>query len=126
MQIDLNNSRGFYRSRRGIIGGVCRGLAERFDISVFWTRAAAAVAFLFTGFWPAGVLYLAAWLLLKPAPMLEFENSADHEFYDSYTTSRRRAIERLQQMSARLEKRLQNMESHVTDKGFDWDERLQR
>ena len=31
--------RGLYRSRRGIICGVCRGVAEYLDFSVFWTRA---------------------------------------------------------------------------------------
>ena len=30
---------GLYRSRNGAILGVCRGLAEYFDFSVFWARA---------------------------------------------------------------------------------------
>ncbi|MCJ7776670.1 MAG: PspC domain-containing protein, partial [Desulfobulbaceae bacterium] len=29
---------GLYRSRNGIILGVCRGVAEYFDFSVFWAR----------------------------------------------------------------------------------------
>ncbi|HQE75776.1 MAG TPA: PspC domain-containing protein, partial [Candidatus Hydrogenedentes bacterium] len=30
---------GLYRSRHGFLFGVCRGLAEYFDLSLFWLRA---------------------------------------------------------------------------------------
>ena len=30
--------RGMYRSRSGVVSGVCRGLAEYYDFSVFWLR----------------------------------------------------------------------------------------
>lgn len=65
-----NEKRGFYRSRHGLIFGVCRGIAERFDISVFWTRVVTVVALIFTGFWPVGAAYLLLALLMKrePAP----------------------------------------------------------
>jgi len=59
---------GLYRSRRGIIFGVCRGLAEHFDVSVFWTRVLTIIAFLITGIWPVGVLYVLAALLMKREP----------------------------------------------------------
>ena len=48
---------GFYRSRRGIILGVCRGIAEYFDFSLFWTRIIAVLLLLISGFWPVGALY---------------------------------------------------------------------
>jgi len=51
---------GIYRSRDGAILGVCRGLAQQFDFSLFWTRALAVIFLLLTGFWPAIVLYLLA------------------------------------------------------------------
>ncbi len=60
--------RGVYRSRRGIIFGVCRGLAETFDLSTFWIRVAVIVTFVMTGFAPVGVIYLAAALIMKPEP----------------------------------------------------------
>lgn len=65
-----NKKRGFYRSRYGLLFGVCRGIAERFGISVFWTRAALVVAPIFTGFWPVGAAYLLLAVLMKrePAP----------------------------------------------------------
>ncbi|MBW1886892.1 MAG: PspC domain-containing protein, partial [Deltaproteobacteria bacterium] len=43
---------GLYRSRSGAILGVCRGIAEYFDFSVFWTRAITIVLLFFSGFWP--------------------------------------------------------------------------
>ena len=51
---------GIYRSRNGVIFGVCRGLAEHFDFSVFWARAIAIIFLLVSGFWPAIGLYLVA------------------------------------------------------------------
>ena len=60
--------RSLYRSRKGLLFGVCRGFAERFSLSVFWTRIIVLIAFIFTGFWPVGVVYLAAALLLKREP----------------------------------------------------------
>jgi len=60
--------RGLYRSRRSLLFGVCAGVAEYFDVSTFWTRVVVLVAFILTGFWPVGVLYLLAALLLKKDP----------------------------------------------------------
>lgn len=59
---------GLYRSRNGILFGVLAGLAERFDLSVFWMRVVALLMLLCTGLWPGVGLYLLAALLMKPAP----------------------------------------------------------
>ncbi|NIR16473.1 MAG: PspC domain-containing protein, partial [Desulfobacterales bacterium] len=61
---------GMYRSRDGIILGVCRGIAEYFDFSIFWTRAIALILLFFTGLWPIVVLYFIAALIMKPEPVL--------------------------------------------------------
>ncbi|MCP4639113.1 MAG: PspC domain-containing protein [bacterium] len=63
---------GLYRSRRGILFGVCKGLAEYFDLSVFWTRMVVVALFIFTGFWPIGALYILAALLMKPSPVFQY------------------------------------------------------
>lgn len=59
---------GLYRSRRGIIFGVCRGLADRFDLSAFWLRVITIATFILTGFFPVGVVYILMALLMKPEP----------------------------------------------------------
>lgn len=63
---------GLYRSRDGILFGICRGIADYFDISVFWTRVIVVVSFILTGFFPVGAAYLLAVLLMKPEPRYRY------------------------------------------------------
>jgi phage shock protein C len=114
------SSSGFYRSRNGIFMGVCRGFAEHFDISVFWTRMIVLILFLFTGFWPVGVMYIVAGLIFKVEPVVPFHTEHDHEFYNSYTQSRESAIQRVKKKFENIERRIQRMEHTVTSKEFDW------
>ena len=121
---DPQFGRGLYRSRNGVVFGVCRGLAEHFDFSVGWARAIAVIFFLVSGFWPAIGLYLVATILMKPAPVIPIETEAEKELYDSYTNSRHLAALRIKRRYDNLEKRLRRMEHIVTAREFDWDERL--
>ncbi|WP_300458174.1 envelope stress response membrane protein PspC [Desulfobacula sp.] len=116
----LASSRGIYRSRRGIFMGVCRGLADYFNVSVFWLRCITLVLFLFTGFWPIGVMYIIAGLLLKMEPVSPLHDEKDQEFYDTYTHSRQSAIQRVKRKFENIERRIQRMEDTVTSKEFDW------
>lgn len=115
---------GPYRSRKGCCFGVCRGLAEHYNLSIFWTRFLTVATLIFTGLWPVGVCYIVAALLLKLEPVLPLETNEDAEFYNSYTSSRSMALGRLKRTFDSLERRLQRMESIVTDRNYDWDERL--
>ncbi|MFZ0614548.1 MAG: envelope stress response membrane protein PspC [Desulfobacterales bacterium] len=115
---------GFYRSRRGILLGVCRGIAEYFDFSVFWARTIAVGLFILTGFWPITGLYLLAALMMKPAPVIPLDSEDEQEFYDSYTGNRHRALKRLKHRFERLERRIQRMEHVVTEPEYDWDRRM--
>ena len=115
---------GLYRSRNGIILGVCRGIAEYFDFSVFWTRAIVVIILFFSGFWPIMALYFIAALLMKPEPVISIENDDQQEFYDSYIHSRQGTIDRLKRRYENLERRIQRMEHTVTGKEFDWERRL--
>jgi phage shock protein C len=117
---------GIYRSRSGIILGVCKGLAEHFDFSVFWTRVIALILLCVAGFFPAIGLYLLAALLMKPEPVIPVRNSAEKEFYDSYTTSRQGALARLKRRYENLQRRIQRMEHIVTSAEYDWENRLNR
>lgn len=113
-----------YRARNGIIFGVCRGVAEYMNFSVFWTRLIAVCCLLFTGFWPVVGIYFLAALLMKPEPMVPFESDGDREFYDSYTSSRTLAVDRLKRAFDHLDRRIQRMENVVTSKDYDWERRL--
>jgi phage shock protein C len=125
MTIYTRSSRnGIYRSRNGIILGVCKGLAEHFDFSVFWTRVIALIFLFVAGILPAIGLYLLAALLMKPEPVIPVENAAEKEFYDSYTYSRQGAVQRLKRRFDNLQRRIQRMEHIVTSAEYDWEDRL--
>ncbi|MGB9441345.1 MAG: envelope stress response membrane protein PspC [Desulfobacterales bacterium] len=115
---------GIYRSRKGVIFGVCRGLAEHFDFSIVWARVIAVIFLLVTGFWPVIGLYLIAALLMKPAPVIPIKTEAEQEFYDSYANSRHLAARRIKRRYENLERRIRRMEHIVTAREFDWEDKL--
>ena len=117
----LASSKGIYRSRRGIFMGVCRGLAEYFNLNVFWLRIITLALFLFTGFWPVGVMYIIAGLIVKMEPVSPFRDEKDQEFYDTYTHSKQSAIQRIKRKFENIERRIQRMEHTVTSKEFNWE-----
>lgn len=117
----MTSDNGFYRSRQGVFLGVLKGLANHFNISVFWLRAFAVIAFLFTGFFPVVVFYIIAGLVLKIEPVSPLHDEDDREFYDSYTQSRKAAIQRIKRKFDNIERRIQRMEHTVTSKDFNWE-----
>ncbi|HID30365.1 MAG TPA: PspC domain-containing protein [Desulfobacterales bacterium] len=115
---------GMHRSRNGVILGVCRGIAEYFDFSIFWTRAIVVILFLVSGLWPITGLYFLAALLMKPEPVIPVQSEDEEEFYDSYTRSRQRAVRQLRRRYENLQRRIRRMEHIVTTKEFEWGNRL--
>ena len=116
--------RGLYRSRNGVILGVCRGLADYFDFSVFWIRAIAVVLFIFTGFWPVVGIYLLAALLMKPDPAKNTGSRSNYKAGCRSGCMRTNTAERLKQKWKHLEKRIRRMEDKVTSRKFDWNRRF--
>lgn len=123
-RISIYKNRGLYRSRRGVIFGVCRGIAEYFDFSVVWVRLLTVFLLLVTGIWPVAGLYFLAALIMKPEPVIPIDSEEEQEFYDSFTHSRHHAVNRLKRRFERLERRIRRMEDVVTSKEFDWDQRF--
>lgn len=116
--------RALYRSRSGMICGVCKGIANYLEVSVFWTRFATVVLLFFSGIWPlVGVYFLAA-LLMKSEPVMPIDTPERQAFYDTYTTSRGAALHNLKRTYDGLERRLHRLEDHVTAKEYDWDRRF--
>ncbi len=123
-RLDKLNRGGLYRSRNGIILGVCKGMAEYFDFSVFWIRTITVIVLIISGLWPIMGLYFLAALLMKPKPVIPIHSDDEQEFYDSYTHSRRAAAQRVKRRYDNLESRLRRMEHTVTTPEFDWDRKL--
>ncbi len=124
MRETFGNRSGLYRSRHGIIRGVCRGVAEYLDFSVTWTRLVAVGLLIFTGIWPMVGIYFLAMLVMKPEPLVPISSDDEEEFYQSYTTSRGLALQRLQRVYDKIDHRVQRMEHSVTAREHDWDRRL--
>jgi phage shock protein C len=115
---------GLYRSRNGVILGVCRGIAEYFDLRIFWVRAIALILLFFSGFWPIMGLYFIAALMMKPEPAIPIRTDEEQEFYNSYIFSRKGATDRIRRRYENLERRIQRLEHNVTAREFDWENRL--
>ena len=116
--------RGLYRSRSGIFAGVCRGIADYLNFSVFWIRAILVILFLISGFWPVVVLYVLAAFLMKLEPISRSHQHREEEFCDSYLRNKRPASDHIKKRQQTLERRLRNLESTVTSKEYDWEQRL--
>ena len=115
---------GLHRSRNGVILGVCRGIADYFDFSVFWIRAIAVILFIFTGFWPIVGLYILAALLMKSGPSKHFATGSKYPSGSRNRCTRNDAAERLKRKWHHLEKRIRKMEDRVTSREFDWNHRI--
>ena len=117
-------SRGIYRSRDGAILGVCKGIAGHFDFSVFKMRLLTLIIMVFSGFWPVTILYCIAALVMKPEPVLAIHTEEEQAFYDNYLSSKKDAVFRLKRKFENLEHRIQRMEHIVTEREFDWENRI--
>lgn len=115
---------GIYRARDGVFLGVCKGVADYFDFSVFWVRMIIVVVFIFSGFWPVVGVYLVAAFFMKPEPVRPIESEEERVFYDSYVHSPRSAAQRLKKRFADLDRRIRRMEDVVTGKEYDWERRF--
>ncbi len=118
-------TRKLYRSRDGVLFGVCRGIADYFDLSLFWIRVGFLVAFAITFFFPTGLIYLVLALLMKPAPAEAPRSTIEDSPFDAeYYGARKLGLRQLKTKFSNLESRIRRMESHVTDRAYDWEKRL--
>lgn len=106
-------SNGPYRSNDRIFFGVCRGLADYFNFSVFWTRMLVVIAFLVSGFFPVGAAYLLLALLMKPEPYGRIASAGC-------------CAGAPPRDGAGLDDRIRRTEASLRAKEYDWDQRLQR
>ena len=124
--MNYQRQRGMYRSRGGVLLGVCQGIAAYFDMSVFWVRMIWIAACLLTALWPVAGVYVVMALLLKPEPVRPLASDEDKEFYDSYAHSPRNAAGRLRRKFENLDRRIRRMEDQVTGREFEWEHRFRR
>lgn len=115
---------GIYRARDGVFLGVCKGIADYFDFSVFWVRIALVVVFIFSGFWPVIGIYLVAAFFMRPKPVKPIESEEEKQFYDSYVHSPRSGAQRLRKKFEELDRRIRRMEDEVTNREYEWERKF--
>lgn len=108
-----------YKSKRGMIFGVCQGIADWKGINAGYIRLALVVLTVFTGFFPFGLLYLVAafFLPLEPA----------YQKRDFYGRSHiKRGFYDMKQEFEDLASRFNGMDRNSTSRERDWDSRFER
>ena len=125
---DRMRSRNFEGLRRiperGVIAGVCAGIADYFDWNVRLLRAVLVIAFLFSGAFPLVIVYCVLWYVMDPVDGGEAPSSGGH-YGDGGgpstdpTPGRRPTMAEVQVRFERLDSRLRDIEECVTDKEFE-------
>lgn len=108
-----------YRSRRGMIFGVCQGIADWRGINAGYVRLALVVLTVFTGFFPFGLLYLLAAFFLPLEP--SFHERENRSWYRSGV---RKGFDDLRQEFDDLSSRFNKMDRRSYSKERDWDDRF--
>jgi len=73
-----------YRSRSGIVFGVCKGIADWSGMSVALVRIIWVVLMASTGFFPFGVLYLLMAYFLPEKPLYEDDRQEERMRYAGF------------------------------------------
>lgn len=111
-----SGSRKLYRSRRGVILGVCQGFADWAEISVGMVRLIAVIALLITGFFPVVLIYFLMGIFLPLDP-----GSRD----DGWTRGYRRTGESSVDDDLNdLKGRVNRMEDEEINKEREWDDKF--
>mgnify|MGYP001820053864 CR=1 FL=1 len=121
-----------YRSRNGMIFGVCQGIADWQELPVGYLRLGVVVALIFTGFFPVGLLYLAAGFFLPLEPR---RGKSDYYERDArgkrdYRRESRKeksggfSFDDIKEEFDDLSSRVNRMEDEVIDKEKDWEKRF--
>ena len=113
-RFDRLHKSGLYRSRNGLLLGVCKGFADYIGFSALGVRSILIIGLILSGFWPIMGLYFLAALIMKPESASPVMSEAN----------RKGAAERLKRRYINMERRLRSMEDAVTSREFDWDRRL--
>jgi phage shock protein C len=110
---------------RGVIAGVCAGVAEYFDWNVRLLRAILVIGFVFSGFFPIVVLYCALWYVMDPLGPEGYPRPFERPAAGS-APPRPATMDEVKTRFARLDQRLRNIEECVTDKEFELRQELKK
>ena len=115
---------GPFRDPDGLFFGVAKGLAEHFGWSTGLVRLVLVLSAIFLFFWPTCALYLAAAILMSPAPRDGLDRQEERDLWLQVQLDPAAALEGLERRSQAVEKRVRRLEDYVTSRDFSWTRRL--
>lgn len=120
------SQRRFYRnSKRGMLGGVCAGIADYFGFNLCATRFLTVLLFLM--FMPAVVLaYIGCVLLVPSDRQLQRPEPADPQFRQAMRSDPARTLADVKRRFQKLDMRLARLERYVTSSRFDLDQEFRK
>lgn len=114
----FRKDRKLYRNRRkGVIGGVCAGLSDYFEVDVKLVRILAIVCLVFT-LQVAFIAYWVAYFVLDvdPNSLTDKRGNVDARFHSSY--ERKAVFNGVHDRFTKVESRLRRLEAYVTSPSF--------
>jgi phage shock protein C len=113
-----NPFRLYRDTERGILAGVCAGIADYLGVEPIVVRLVTVGGLIFFLF-PTILAYIALGVLLKPKPPALFRNSAEERFWRGVSTAPGDTFQQLKRKFDELEGRLRHMEGQVASGDFD-------
>lgn len=113
-----HHPRRLYRdSQKGVVAGVCAGIADYFGFNLAMTRVITVVCLLFA--FPATLLcYFGLALLVPRKPIHLYRDSSEEKFWRSVRSSPEATFSNVRHKFRELEIRLQRLERYVTSPRF--------
>ena len=119
----MNEKKELYRSRNGILLGVCQGLSEWRDIPVWLIRLVFFIS-MFAGFFPTLLVYIVASLFIPKEPEMPFSIMGKEDIKKNYAQVRSEALFRIKEKINGLEQRTRSLESYMISPEREWNKRL--
>jgi phage shock protein C len=117
----INNSHRFRLWRdpdRGVLAGVCAGIADYIGAEPIVVRVIAVVGLVFF-FVPTLAAYVILAVVLRPKPPSLYESRDEEAFWRGVNTAPTDTFQSLRHKFRDLEERLRQMESQVTSSDFE-------
>ncbi len=113
-----NPHRLYRNTERGLLAGVCAGIADYLGVEPLLVRLAAILGFFFFPF-PTLVTYGVLAFILKPKPPALFASRDEETFWRGVATAPGDTLQSLMRKFSDLEHRLAHMESQITSGDFE-------
>ncbi len=119
----INPHRLYRDPKRGVVAGVCAGIADYFDISLSGVRFLVFILFLASGGLTLLAYFIAA-VILKQKPERIFKSHSEEQFWRGLSRSPKESFSELKFKFMKISDRLEKMESYVSSKEFELDQKF--